>query len=221
MRGREYLIGGMAASGLLAGCVNVPTGRGSTTHRPRVTITETDGRPDLPVRPAIEVVAPEATAAAPPELRAALTNTADHAIEVGDERDIVFAFVTSQARPGLTLLPIDGDYDAVEPGCWRPADRLVVPEYYGVGSLDPGETTERRLGVWANPNGTGCLPLESSGSKRPSPEPVIAATRSRIPSGPDSEAPRSPWNPGRVQSRTGTLCSARAALTSGMPYSPK
>ncbi len=158
MRRRDYLIGGLAASGLLAGCVNVPTGGGSPTPRPRVRITETDGRPDLPVRPAIEVVAAEPTAGGPPELRAALTNTADHAIEVGEERDIVFAFVTSQARPGLTLLPIDDDYDAVEPGCWRLADPVVVPEYYGVISLDPGETTERRLGVWASPDGSGCLP---------------------------------------------------------------
>lgn len=158
MRRRDYLIGGLATSGLLAGCVSLPTDGGSSTRRPAITVIETDSRPDLPVQPSIEAVAPEATAGGPPELHASLTNTADHAIEVGEERDIVFAFVTSQAQPGLTLLPIDGDYDAVEPGCWGLADHVVVPEYYGVVSLDPGETTERRLGVWASPDGTGCLP---------------------------------------------------------------
>lgn len=158
MRRRDYLLGGIATSSLLAGCVSPATDGSSSTPRAAITITGMDSRPDLPIRPSIETVAPMASAAGPPELRASLTNTADHAIEVGEERDIVFAFVTSQARPGLTLLPMKGDYDAVQAGCWRLADPVVVPEYYGVVSLDPGATMERRLGVWATPDGDGCLP---------------------------------------------------------------
>lgn len=158
MNRRRYLATGFAASGLVAGCLALPDGGSTPTQRPRISVIERAELPDIPVRPSVEITAPEASDEAPPELRATVENTADYPIEVGEERAIVFAFVYSEAQPGLQLLPTDGDYQAVEPGCWRLAESVVVAEYYGVVSLEPGETTERRLGVWASPDGEGCLP---------------------------------------------------------------
>jgi hypothetical protein len=122
-----------------------------------VSIVDRDDRPEVPVRPAIEVVAADATGAAPPALRATVVNTADHPIEVGEERAIVFAFVASE-EPGLTLVPTDTEAEAVETGCWRLSDAIAIPEYYGVVTLEPGESTARRVGVWGSPEGEGCLP---------------------------------------------------------------
>lgn len=158
MNRRDFLAGSFAGGGLMSGCLSLPSDRSASTPHSRISITTTDPRPDLPVRPNIEVVAPAATDAGPPELQARLENTADHTTEVGEERDIVFAFVSSEARPGLTLLPIESDYSPVESGCWRLTDPVVVPEYYGVVSLEPGQTIGRRLGVWATPDGEACLP---------------------------------------------------------------
>lgn len=143
---------------VLAGCLALPDGGGTATPRPTVSIVNRGDKPDLPVRPSIEVAEADATGSAPPQLNAAVENTADYPVEVGEERAIVFAFVSSDERPGLVLLPADGGYEAVEPGCWRLASPVAIAEYYGVVQLDPGETAERRLGVWGSADGDGCLP---------------------------------------------------------------
>ena len=156
MHRRRFL--GLASIGLVAGCLTAPGGGGSPTPQPGVAIVGTDDPPALPIRPSIEVVEPVATEARPATLLARVENTADHPVEVGEERAIVFAFVTSESRPGLTLLPAGGDYEPVEPGCWRLAAAVAIPEYYGVVALAVGGATKRRLGVWASPDGDGCLP---------------------------------------------------------------
>lgn len=147
----------LGAIPLLAGCVAPP---GDSSGGGRVSIVSVDDPPDLPVRPAVEVVTPAASSDAPPQLRVTVTNTADHPVEVGEERDIVFAFVHSQERPGLQLLPESEEgYPAVRPGCWRLAEPIFVAEYYGIVPLDPGESTARTVGVWGSPDlEAGCLP---------------------------------------------------------------
>lgn len=122
-----------------------------------VSITDRDVSPDIPVRPSVEPVQPLSSDAGPPELVAAVENTAAHPIEVGEERAIVFAYVSSEERPGLTLVPTDDDPEPVEPGCWRLADAIAIPEYYGIVPLAPGERTERHLGIWGSPEADGCL----------------------------------------------------------------
>lgn len=158
MQRRQFVRGGLAAGPFLAGCLGLPGGGPSPTPRPTASIIDRDDPPAIPVEPAVEVVESAASAAGPPELRVAVANTADHPIEVGEERAIVFAFVSTEERPGLVLVPVDGEYDPVEPGCWRLAEPIAIPEYYGIVSLAPGESTERHLRVWGSPDGAGCLP---------------------------------------------------------------
>lgn len=157
MRRRHLLRSTLVGPPLLAGCLGLSDG-GSPTPRPSVSVVDRLDRPDIPVRPDIELVTAAASDAGPPVLRATVENTADHPIEVGEERAIVFAYVASQPDRGLTLVPADESYDPVRTGCWRLAEQIAVPEYYGIVSLDPGETTERRLNVWGSPDGEGCLP---------------------------------------------------------------
>lgn len=156
MHRRTFLRAGAASAPLIAGCLARPSG--SSAGR-RASIAETDAVPDLPVRPSVAVVAPGATDDSPPRLRARVTNEADYRVEVGEERAVVFAFVYSTDRPGVVLLPEPADqYPAVESGCWRLAEPVAVAEYYGVTALDPGESAERTLGVWGDPDGSDCLP---------------------------------------------------------------
>ena len=124
-----------------------------------VEIVVRDPPPEVPVRPTIEVVEPEASREGPPRLRATVTNRADYPVEVGEERAVVFAFVYSQRQPGVVLLPEPADaYPAVRRGCWRLAEPVAIAEYYGVTPLAPGESTSREVGVWGSPDGQGCLP---------------------------------------------------------------
>lgn len=157
MHRRQFIASGLAASSLVAGCLTVSDG-GTTPTRRVVSVTARDGSPDIPVRPTVEVAQPMASDAGPPELVAAVENTADHPIEVGEERAIVFAYVSSDELPGLTLVPSDDDAEPVDLGCWRLADAIAVPEYYGIVTLEPGETTDRQLDVWGSPAGDACLP---------------------------------------------------------------
>lgn len=157
MQRRQFLAGSGLAGSLVAGCLTVSDG-GTTPEQRLVSITHRDDPPDLPVRPSVEVNQPLSSDAGPPELVAAVENAAAYPIEVGEERAVVFAYVSSQERPGLTLVPADESYEPVESGCWRLADEIAIPEYYGIVSLAPAERTERRLGVWGSADGEGCLP---------------------------------------------------------------
>ncbi|MDZ7702550.1 MAG: hypothetical protein U5J98_11100 [Halobacteriales archaeon] len=158
MNRRQYLASGLGAAGLLAGCLSTGDGGSTPTPRPVISIVDRDAPPDIPVEPSVEVATAAASGDGPPELRTSVENTADHPIEVGEERAIVFAFVSSEERPGLTLLPAGGEYPAVEPGCWRLREPIAIAEYYGVVELAPGEASSRRVGVWESPDGEGCLP---------------------------------------------------------------
>lgn len=155
---RRCLSAGLATAGLFAGCLALPDGGSTPTPTSEISIVDRDVPPNVPVVPSVEVAAPTASDAGPPELDVAVENAADYPIEVGEERAIVFAFVSSEERPGLTLVPVDGDYPAVKAGCWRLAETIAVPEYYGVVDLEPGEAFQRRIGVWGSPDGEGCLP---------------------------------------------------------------
>ena len=142
----------------LAGCVTAPDG--STDAERRIRLIDSDDRPAIPVSPSIEVLAAKPSESDPARLRVTVTNDSDAAIQVGEERAIVFAYVHSVAHPGLVLLPVDdSDYPAVRPGCWRLTDSIAIAEYYGVVDLQPGESTERVVGVWADPEvQSNCLP---------------------------------------------------------------
>ena len=149
----------LATAPLLAGCLALPDGGGPPSGGREVAIVDRDPLPALPVWPSVDVVDPAATADGPPTLRATVENAADYPVEVGEERAIVFAYVASDGRPGLTLLPaVDDGYEAVEPGCWRLAEPVAVAGYYGVVRLAPGEAVDRRLEVWGSADGDGCLP---------------------------------------------------------------
>ncbi|MDX1745844.1 MAG: hypothetical protein R3324_07905 [Halobacteriales archaeon] len=99
------------------------------------------------------------TTARPTQLKVTVTNVSDEPISVGEERAIVFAYVHSETRPGLVLLPASESVSPPRDGCWRLPEPIAIAEYYGVVDLAPGESTERTLGVWGGPELTeGCLP---------------------------------------------------------------
>lgn len=150
---------GTVLSSSIAGCVTAPGGSDDTDRRVRVVTV--DDSPDIPVEPSVEVIAAAPTRSDPARLRVTVTNTADDPIQVGEERAIVFAYVHSTERPGLILLPAgESDYPAVRSGCWRLTEGIAVAEYYGVVDLDPGESTDRVVGVWGDSELTeGCLPM--------------------------------------------------------------
>lgn len=152
----------LRASALLvtsgAGCIAAPHGR-PNEGRATVSIVDVENRPAIPVAPRVSVSSPEATVETPPTLEVTLSNPGGEPVAVGEERAIVFAFVHSDEQPGLILLPTPhAAYQPVDRGCWRLADPVAIPEYYGVVELESGETIRRELGVWADPGGAGCLP---------------------------------------------------------------
>ena len=142
----------------LAGCVTAPDGPSDADRRVR--LIDHDDRPDIPASPSVEILTAKPSASDPARLRVTVTNDSNAAIQVGEERAIVFAYVHSVAQPGLVLLPVDGsDYPAVRPGCWRLTDSIAIAEYYGVVDLQPGESIDRTVGVWADPEvSSNCLP---------------------------------------------------------------
>ncbi|SEP24124.1 hypothetical protein SAMN04487948_12561 [Halogranum amylolyticum] len=130
-----------------------PTGTGG----PGITLASVDDAPDLPVTPTVEVTEDTATEDHPPQLRVTVTNDGDEAVQVGEERAVLFAYVTSESGQ-LTLLPIDGDYPA-EPGCWRLTDGVAVTEEYRILTLQPGESVSQLVDVYGAAGGDGCLPV--------------------------------------------------------------
>lgn len=143
----------------LGGCVTIPN-NGSSAANVRISIVAKDDPPELPVRPDVEIQSPESTEDAPPQIQATVTNISDERVNVGEEREIVFAFVHSEHQPGIQLLPEpSSNYSSVEPGCWRLTDGVPIPEYYGIVTLDPGESVSRVNGVWGSHElDQGCLP---------------------------------------------------------------
>lgn len=136
-----------------------PTGgtRPEGTGGPGLTLVGSDDAPDLPVTPRVEVTEDVATAEHPPQLRVTVTNDSDEPVQVGEGRDVVFSYVTSESGQ-LTLLPAEGDYPA-EPDCWRLTEGIAVTREYRILSLEPGESVSQLVDVYGAPNGDGCLPV--------------------------------------------------------------
>ncbi|MDV7350096.1 hypothetical protein R3751_09960 [Halorubrum distributum] len=178
---RCYLrgVGGASAAGLLAlaGCASAPdagdgsdgsgvdggngTDAGGTrpegTGGPGVSIVSVDDEVELPIRPAVEIAREAATTDHPPRLRTRLTNAGDERVRVGEGRAAHFEYV-SDGDDALVLLPADAEYPA-EPGCWRLADAIAITEEYRTFALDPGESSERFIDLYATPGGDACLPV--------------------------------------------------------------
>jgi hypothetical protein len=178
---RHYLrgVGGASAGGLvaLAGCASTPNGgdgsngngsdsgngtdaggtRPEGTGGPGVSIVSVDEEVDLPIRPAVEVVREAATEDHPPQLRTTLTNAGDERVRVGEGRAAHFEYV-SDGDEALVLLPGDEEYPA-EPGCWRLTDDIAITEEYRTFTLDPGESSERLVDLYATPGEDACLPV--------------------------------------------------------------
>jgi hypothetical protein len=161
---RQYLrytggLGGVLMV-VLAGCAGDPGGtRPSGTGGPGVSIVSTDAAPELPVRPAVEVVREAATPERPPRLRTSLTNVGDETHRVGEGRAVHFEHV-SDTSGSLILLPGDDDtgYPA-EPDCWRLTEGVAVTEEYRTFELEPGESSSRPVDLYATPDVDGCLPV--------------------------------------------------------------
>ncbi|ELZ47772.1 hypothetical protein C463_02111 [Halorubrum californiense DSM 19288] len=127
------------------------------TGGPGVSVVATDGVPDFPVRPAVEVVREAATSEHPPRLRTTLTNESNEQVRIGEGRAVHFEYV-GNGSGALTLLPGDGEYPA-EPGCWRLTDDIAITEEYRTFALDPGASSERLVDLYATPGEEACLPV--------------------------------------------------------------
>lgn len=128
------------------------------TGGPAVTLASVAQRPELPVRPTVEVVDPVATADHPPRLRVSVENGADRRITLGEARAVVFEYVTSESGELITL-PAGGDYP-VEPGCWRLTEGIAVTTEYRTATLAPGEAVSSDLELYGAATGEdACLPV--------------------------------------------------------------
>ncbi|MFC5136355.1 MULTISPECIES: hypothetical protein [Haloferacaceae] len=179
---RRYLRGvcGSASVGLagLAGCaIRAPTAPGdggldgdddtdgngsggtrpSGTGGPGVTVVAVDDGPDLPIRPAIEVVREAATPEAPPQLRTTLTNAGDERVRIGEGRAAHFEYVADDSGL-LILLPPADEYPA-EPDCWRLDEGIAVTEEYRTFEVAAGGSSDRVVDLYATSEADGCLPV--------------------------------------------------------------
>ncbi|MFW6318518.1 MAG: hypothetical protein ACOC06_08645 [Halorubrum sp.] len=116
-----------------------------------------DDEVDLQIRPAVEVVREAATPEHPPRLRTTLTNTGDERVRVGAGCAAHFEYV-ADGCDALVLLPADGEYPA-EPDCCRLTDDIAITEEYRTFALDPGESSERLVDLYATPGEDACLPV--------------------------------------------------------------
>lgn len=72
-------------------------------------------------------------------------------------RAVHFEYV-SDGSNALVCLPADGEYPA-EPDCWRLTDAIATTEEYRTFALDPGESSERLVGLYATPGEDARLPV--------------------------------------------------------------
>ncbi|WP_407067020.1 hypothetical protein [Haloarcula brevis] len=159
---RHWLSGvGLALVGLHSGCLSGESGgtRPSGTGGPGVTVVSTDDEPDLPVRPAMEIVREAATPEYPPRLRTTLTNTSDDPVRVGEGRAVHFEYVTDDSG-SLVLLPGENDREyPAEPDCWRLTEGVPVSEEYQTVEIEAGSSRSRLVDLYATPDVDGCLPV--------------------------------------------------------------
>jgi hypothetical protein len=125
------------------------------TGGPAVAVVDTDPPGDR-VEHRLAVRRAAATPTHPPRVRISATNRGSETLELGDSRDVLFAY-RYDTDDHLVLLPASDDYGAV-PDCWRLTDPVAVTEEYRVTTLAPGETVRRDLDLYAAP-GDACLPV--------------------------------------------------------------
>lgn len=158
----------------LAGCADQPGNTdGTTSGDVTVSISSRDAQPTVELEYSVEMANATATSEAPASLEVRITNTADEALTVGEERDVQFHHVSSAAET-LYLHPADGEFGPVDPGCWQLTEAIAVPEYYGTITLDAGETVQAESYVYGHPTlpEGSCLPagehqLQTNGSVGP------------------------------------------------------
>jgi hypothetical protein len=160
---RRHCLGGLgiALGTGVAGCLDGGAGdtRPGGTGGPGVTVVSRDDDPDLPVRPAVEVLREAATPEQPPRLRTTLTNTSDNPVRVGEGRAVHFEYVTDESG-SLVLLPGETDSEIpAEPDCWRLTDGIAVSEEYRTFEIGTSESSARPVDCYATPEGEGCLPV--------------------------------------------------------------
>ncbi|WP_254832989.1 DUF4232 domain-containing protein [Haloglomus salinum] len=179
--------GGLAGLALLAGCTTgasdpgtgdeptpTPTGtdgglagadgdggaaggtRPAGSGGPGVSLVGIDG-PAAPLAADVTLVAPVATAEAPPALRVTLTNTGDGAVRIGEGRAARFRYVHDESGR-LVLLPVESEWDA-EPDCWRLRHGIVTTEEYRTFELAPGASATADLALYASSETDACLPV--------------------------------------------------------------
>lgn len=161
---RRHLLalGGVAVPVILPGCSQPPgSGSGTETDDTAVSIVARADQPTAPVEYAVEMVTPLATTERPARLRVTITNPTDATVILGEERDVQFHHVASDART-LYLYPAgDGtERGPVSPGCWQLTEYVAVPEYYGTVPLEAGKAIRTEAAVYGHPEldaGT-CLP---------------------------------------------------------------
>ncbi len=144
---------------------DLPDGNGSDaggtrpegTGGPGLSMRSVDDAPDLPVVPSVEITEDTATEDHPPQLRVTVTNESEGTVTVGEGREIVFQYV-DDTKGYLTLLPADSEYPA-EAGCWRLEEPIAVTQEYQVVELEPGDSTEALVDLYALPGEDACLPV--------------------------------------------------------------
>jgi len=129
------------------------------TGGPGVSLVSIDENPDLPVRPAVDIVRDTASEDYPPRLRTTLTNTRDESVTIGEGRAVHFEYVTDDSGL-LTLLPGDGDTEyPADADCWRLTDPLATTEEYRTFEIDADGSSSRLVDLYATPDADGCLPV--------------------------------------------------------------
>lgn len=146
----------------LSGCLQ-PSGSGSgtVTDDTAVSIAAQAEQPAAPVEYAVEMVTSLATTERPARLRVTITNPTDATVVLGEERDVQFHHVASDART-IYLYPAGDETERgpVSPGCWQLTEYVAVPEYYGTVPLEAGKAIHAEAAVYGHPElGAGtCLP---------------------------------------------------------------
>lgn len=162
MRRRTVLASLPATALTFAGCST--TSHGSRPPPRRVAVSDTRSPPDIPVEPSVSIVSPTAAEGHPPRLRVEWTNTGEETVRIGEAREITFAHDFSDGGR-VRLLP--RDWTSVTPGTGaegcarlRPGGPITVTGEFRSGTLDPGDSHARVVGVWVgeNADSDGCLP---------------------------------------------------------------
>lgn len=161
-RHRLLALGGATVPIALTGCVEPPgSGRGAPSDEVPVRIVSRAEQPAVPIEYDAEMVESLATNDHPARLRVAISNPTDAEVVLGEERDVQFHHVSS-AEDTLYLHPASEEAweGPVEAGCWRLTDHVAVPEYYGLLTIQAGETVRAESYVYGHPDlpADVCLP---------------------------------------------------------------